>query len=47
MSYVPHSPDDVRRMLDVIGVASVADLFAQIPQEYLLDRPLDLPPPLS
>src|SRR5690606_31028833 len=47
MSYVPHSPDDVRRMLDVIGVSSVADLFAQIPQEYLLDRPLDLPPPLS
>ena len=47
MSYVPHSPDDVRRMLDVIGVESVEDLFAQIPQEYRLDRPLDLPPPLS
>jgi glycine dehydrogenase subunit 1 len=47
MSYVPHSPEDVRRMLDVIGVQSVADLFSQIPREYLLDRPLDLPPPLS
>ena len=47
MSYVPHGPDDVRRMLDVIGVESVEDLFAQIPQEYRLDRPLDLPPPLS
>jgi len=47
MSYVPHSPDDVRRMLDVIGVSSVADLLADIPREYLLDRPLDLPPPLS
>ncbi|HEY8468142.1 MAG TPA: aminomethyl-transferring glycine dehydrogenase subunit GcvPA [Longimicrobiales bacterium] len=47
MSYVPHSPEDVRRMLDVIGVESIADLFSQIPREYLLDRPLDLPPPLS
>ncbi|HLU24197.1 MAG TPA: aminomethyl-transferring glycine dehydrogenase subunit GcvPA [Longimicrobiales bacterium] len=47
MSYIPHSDADVRHMLDVIGVGSIEELFAQIPQEYLLDRPLDLPPPLS
>lgn len=47
MSYIPHSDADVQHMLGVIGVGSIEELFAQIPREYLLDRPLDLPPPLS
>lgn len=47
MSYVPHSDVDVREMLGVIGAESVDELFAQVPREYLLERPLDLPPPLS
>jgi glycine dehydrogenase subunit 1 len=33
MPYVPHTPEDIRQMLDVIGVTSVADLFAEIPAE--------------
>ena len=31
-------------MLDAIGVGSIDELFAEIPAELRLDRPLDLPP---
>ena len=31
-------------MLDAIGVASLEDLFAQLPVEARLNRPLDLAP---
>src|SRR5438067_2506172 len=34
-------------MLTTIGVDSIAGLFEQIPLELRLDRPLDLPPPLT
>jgi glycine dehydrogenase subunit 1 len=34
-------------MLDSIGVATVEELFVQIPQDHRLTRPLDLPPALS
>lgn len=42
-SYLPHTPTDRRAMLDAIGVQQVMDLFVDVPQELLLDRPLDLP----
>lgn len=42
MNYLPHTEADVRRALEVIGVASVDDLFADLPAE--LQKPaLDLP----
>ncbi len=47
MRYIPHTPDDVRQMLSVIGVDSVESLFAEIPEDVRLQRPLDLPLPLS
>ncbi len=47
MSYVLNTPEDQRAMLERIGVASIADLFANIPPALRLDRPLDLPPALS
>ena len=34
-------------MLEVIGAASIDELFTQIPDELRLDRPLELPPPLT
>jgi len=40
-------PELQQAMLDSIGVATVEDLFVQIPQEHRLDRQLDLPPALS
>ncbi|OAV54473.1 hypothetical protein A6U98_03160 [Rhizobium sp. WYCCWR10014] len=36
-----------QEMLDAIGVTSIEELFAQIPRDHRLARPLDLPPALS
>lgn len=43
-SYAPHTDPDIRAMLDVIGVSSVDALFAHLPPQVRLNRPLDLPP---
>ncbi len=45
--YIPHTEEDVRGMLETIGVNSVEDLFERIPQKFRTSRPLNLPPPLS
>ena len=45
--YIPHTEEDIRKMLDAIGVKKVEDLFETIPKEYRLSRPLNLPEPLS
>ncbi|HVM11055.1 MAG TPA: aminomethyl-transferring glycine dehydrogenase subunit GcvPA [Actinomycetota bacterium] len=47
MRFAPHTDDDVREMLDVLGLRSLDDLYAHIPAEVQLDRPLDLPPGVS
>ena len=47
MPYIYNTPEDQREMLDAIGAASVEELFAPIPDELKLNRPLDLPPALS
>jgi glycine dehydrogenase subunit 1 len=41
--YIPHTADDVRRMLRAIGAASVESLFAPIPEKLRLGRSLALP----
>jgi glycine dehydrogenase subunit 1 len=46
LTYRFNTPDESRQMLDVIGAASVAELFEQVPAELQLGRPLDLPAPL-
>jgi len=33
MPFIPHTEDDVRRMLDVIGADSIEQLFDEIPEE--------------
>ncbi len=47
MGYILNTAEDQRAMLDAIGVASLDDLFAQIPPELRLKRSLDIPPALS
>lgn len=47
MDYIPHTEDDVNKMLKAIGVSSIDDLFADIPQALKLKRPLDLPDSLA
>lgn len=42
MPYVPHSPEQIQEMLEVIGVSTVEDLFAEIPAEFR-PKKFDLP----
>jgi glycine cleavage system P protein (glycine dehydrogenase) subunit 1 len=45
MAFIPHTPVDIARMLDVIGVRSIDDLFDEIPGE-LRAGVLGVPPAL-
>src|SRR5512135_2344411 len=45
--YLPHTHDDIRKMLDSIGAGNLEDLFNTIPKEYRFSKPLGLPEPLS
>ncbi len=47
MPYVANTPEDQKAMLEAIGLRSLDELFAQIPPELRLNRPLDLPPALT
>ena len=44
--YILNTPDDQRAMLERIGVASVEELFKQVPDAVRLKRPLNVPPAL-
>ena len=46
MAYTPHTQADHERMLAAVGVASIEDLFADIPAAVRADR-FDVPPPLT
>ncbi len=45
--YIPNASEDVREMLEVIGVPSIDRLFDSIPAEVKLNRLLDVPGPWS
>jgi glycine dehydrogenase subunit 1 len=47
MSFVPHSEADRREMLARAGVSDLRQLYADVPDELLLDRELDIPEALS
>ncbi|NLM16597.1 MAG: aminomethyl-transferring glycine dehydrogenase subunit GcvPA [Candidatus Riflebacteria bacterium] len=40
--YVPHTPDEIREMLQVLGMVSLEDLYSDIPESCRLKRPLKL-----
>lgn len=46
MKYYPHTPGDIKEMLEFIGAESVDSLFSDIPKSRQIDS-LGLPPPLS
>lgn len=43
MAYIANTPEDVRVMLDTIGLDSLDQLFDMIPPEFRLERPLAIP----
>jgi glycine dehydrogenase subunit 1 len=47
MAYIANTPEDVRVMLDAVGLDSLDQLFDMVPAEYRLDRPLRIPPALT
>ena len=44
--YIPNTEQDRAEMLRTLGIDTVEDLFADIPQQFR-DPPLNIPPPLS
>ena len=47
MSFVPHTPEEIRTMLERIGAGDVGDLFEDVPQSLRSNAKLDLPPALG
>jgi glycine dehydrogenase subunit 1 len=47
MPYLPNTAEDRQAMLSAIGLDSLDELFAMVPAELRLERPLDLPPALT
>jgi glycine dehydrogenase subunit 1 len=47
MRYIPNTDQDRERMLQAIGVRSVGDLFADVPEAARLARPLRIPAALA
>ena len=43
MRYIPHTDADIEQMLDAIGVDSVEDLFACVPEKHRMQRDLAVP----
>src|SRR5450432_1367678 len=46
MAFIPHTPDDIARMLEVIGAKTIDDLFDEIPAE-LRAGTLGVPPAIG
>ena len=44
---MPHTEEDIRRMLDKIGVASLDDLYSDVPPEVIFKEEYDLPSAMS
>src|SRR4029079_5230744 len=47
MDYIQLTDNDVQHMLQTIGVRRVDELFRDIPPSARLDRPLNVPEPLT
>ena len=47
MPYILNTQEDIKRLLNVIGLGSVDELYSQIPSEMKLREPLNIPKGLS
>ncbi len=46
-AYFPHTEDDIRLMLDKIGVETLEDLYSDVPQDVIYRKEYDLPDSMS
>ncbi|MCM1516680.1 MAG: aminomethyl-transferring glycine dehydrogenase subunit GcvPA [Paraprevotella sp.] len=47
MKYFPHTADDLSEMLKVVGVNSLDELYAEVPEELKFNKELSLPSAMS
>lgn len=47
MRYIPHTEQDIQQMLEAIGVASIRELFQDIPDDLYIGGSLPIPPALD
>ena len=47
MRYIPHTAEDVKEMLNQVGVKDLEELFVEVPDSVRLKRPLNVPDALS
>ena len=45
--YIPHTEEDVQKMLEVIGVESIDDLYSDVPSEVIFKEEYDIPEKMS
>jgi glycine dehydrogenase subunit 1 len=45
--YIPHTTDDIRKMLETVGMKSLNDLYADVPQEFIYKGEYNLPDAMS
>lgn len=43
MTYTPHTDAELQEMLDAVGLESLSELFASVPEEIRMSRPLNIP----
>jgi glycine dehydrogenase subunit 1 len=43
MSYIPSTQAERQAMLEAVGAKDILDLYRDVPQDMILDRPLDIP----
>lgn len=46
-SYFPHTDEDIREMLERVGVKTLDDLYADVPEDFLYKGEYDLPDAMS
>jgi glycine dehydrogenase subunit 1 len=42
MDYIPHNPEDIKKMMEVVGISDFSELYRDIPQEILLNEQLNI-----
>ena len=45
--YMPHTEKDIKEMLDIIGVASLDDLYSDVPEAVIFKKEYDIPSQMS
>lgn len=45
--YIPHTQSDIEKMLGKVGVASIDDLYSDVPQEVIFREDYDIPSAMS